>query len=657
MTLQMEPPRPPPLKSVSTSCDLHPEETFTGFCTACLRERLAGLEASAAVAAAPGRKSTSAIRSLFSRPFAGGGAAPSGSGAAPPDLRRCKSFSCGGRGGDSLAAAVAAGADEPQRWSCDVRGRSTLWALFHQDDRERVRDGTAFGAFPASSSAAAAALPAEFHQLPPAPPCVPEIFLEDEIVMAESSDEITPVVEPVLVVDTSGEMETEAYGTGEVKAMKDHIDLESSQPKKPPPMDLKEIAGSFRLAASVFSKKWHKWRRKQKLKKEEAAGSKAAAAAMPPSEKPSKPSFLRRGRLRGEAGSEFAGGRRSCDTDPRFSLDAGRMSVDDVGLSWDGPRASWDGYLFGAGAGIGLGRAHPPLSRLPPILSALEDSPAGVVERSDGQIPVEDDSQPEPDGDANTPGGSAQTRDYYMDASSRRRRSLERSSSVLRRSFEVPDPKPAPAAAAITNAKDPPLIGSSEFYHFHHAEDLLDQRFSSNSLIEDFPVTLDAAFPGPAKKPRRLGKAWSLWGFIHRRATGRRNGPSDVADRAFSEPWPELRVRGYSNAGMQRCNSNASARSSFSSNSAGLGSSRRCFVDANGHGHGSVKRRQEDQCVLERNRSARYSPGHHADNGMLRFYLTPLRSASGRRSTTGLPANSGRHLRSQSFARSMLRLY
>uniref|UniRef100_A0A0D3G8D9 Uncharacterized protein n=1 Tax=Oryza barthii TaxID=65489 RepID=A0A0D3G8D9_9ORYZ len=70
MTLQMEPPPPPPRRSVSTSCDLHPGETFTGFCAACLRERLAGLEAStAAAAAAPGRRSTSAIRSLFSRPF------------------------------------------------------------------------------------------------------------------------------------------------------------------------------------------------------------------------------------------------------------------------------------------------------------------------------------------------------------------------------------------------------------------------------------------------------------------------------------------------------------------------------------------------------------------------------------------------------------
>jgi hypothetical protein len=72
---------------------------------------------------------------------------------------------------------------------------------------------------------------------------------------------------------------------------------------------------------------------------------------------------------------------------------------------------------------------------------------------------------------------------------------------------------------------------------------------------------------------------------------------------------------------MQRCGSNATARSSFSSNSGGgMGSLRRCFVD----GGSVMKRRQEEQYALERNRSARYSPAHHADNGMLRFYLTPL---------------------------------
>jgi hypothetical protein len=113
----------------------------------------------------------------------------------------------------------------PRRRSCDVRGRSTLWALFHQDDRQRVRDGTAFGAFPASSSAAAVALAAEVllpPQLPPPPPpaCVREMFSEEEIVGAEDSDEVVPVMEPILVVGTSGEMETKVSAARDVRAMK-----------------------------------------------------------------------------------------------------------------------------------------------------------------------------------------------------------------------------------------------------------------------------------------------------------------------------------------------------------------------------------------------------------------------------------------------------
>ncbi|XP_062202036.1 uncharacterized protein LOC133904568 [Phragmites australis] len=97
--------------------------------------------------------------------------------------------------------------------------------------------------------------------------------------------------------------------------------------------------------------------------------------------------------------------------------------------------------LFGAGTGIGLGRTTPPPSRLSPILSALEDSPADIVEHFDSQIP----------------GGSVQMPNYSMDSSSRRRRILDQSSSV-RRSFEVSGPKPVPVAApaTITNGKDSP---------------------------------------------------------------------------------------------------------------------------------------------------------------------------------------------------------
>jgi hypothetical protein len=59
-------------------------------------------------------------------------------------------------------------------------------------------------------------------------------------------------------------METEVSAR-DVMAMKDHIDLEASQsqqPRKLPPKDLKEIAGSFWLVASMFSKKWQNWRGK-----------------------------------------------------------------------------------------------------------------------------------------------------------------------------------------------------------------------------------------------------------------------------------------------------------------------------------------------------------------------------------------------------------
>ncbi|KAL6638043.1 hypothetical protein ACP70R_025615 [Stipagrostis hirtigluma subsp. patula] len=67
--------------------------------------------------------------------------------------------------------------------------------------------------------------------------------------------------------------------------------------------------------------------------------------------------------------------------------------------------------------------------------------PVEEDERSDGQMPMEDDADPEP------PDGSFQTRDYYLDSSCRRRRSLERSSFVRRPSFEFPDARPAPAVA------------------------------------------------------------------------------------------------------------------------------------------------------------------------------------------------------------------
>ncbi|KAF8412276.1 hypothetical protein HHK36_000237 [Tetracentron sinense] len=119
--------------------------------------------------------------------------------------------------------------------------------------------------------------------------------------------------------------------------------------------------------------------------------------------------------------ADYGFGRRSCDTDPRLSLDVGRISFDDPWYSFDEPRASWDGYM--------IGRTFP---RVPPMLSVVEDVPVLVpAHRADNQIPVEEPRNSIND-DEKTPGGSAQTRDYCSDFSSsqRRRRSFDRSSSV-----------------------------------------------------------------------------------------------------------------------------------------------------------------------------------------------------------------------------------
>ncbi|KAM1251962.1 hypothetical protein ACFX13_040858 [Malus domestica] len=110
--------------------------------------------------------------------------------------------------------------------------------------------------------------------------------------------------------------------------------------------------------------------------------------------------------------------------DPRFSLDAGRMSFDDPRYSFDEPRASWDGYL--------IGRTFP---RMPTMLSVVEDAPVVHVARCDPQILIEELPMNSIE-DETVPGGSAQTRDYYLDSSSRLRKSLDQSNSI-RKTAEV----------------------------------------------------------------------------------------------------------------------------------------------------------------------------------------------------------------------------
>ncbi|XP_043697185.1 protein OCTOPUS-like [Telopea speciosissima] len=657
-----------------TSCDRHPEENFTGFCASCLRERLEGLDPATRRGKTnnPSASTSNTAASALKAIFKGSSAAAADSSLANhrnkpssssffPELRRSKSFSGGKVEGFS-------GVFEPQRKSCDVRVRSTLWSLFHLDDERKVDNINHSNNKEASGWGE---VEVETRNLGFSGVGEPVFESREEEEEEENDEEIrvseepaVPIVNPVVVVvverapeieeeqEQEVELEQDQLVEEEVKTMKDHIDLDA-QIKKPPGRDLKEIAGSFWLAASVFSKKLQKWR-KQKIKK------RGGGSTTMRTEKPA-------GRHYRETQSEIADygfGRRSCDTDPRFSLDAGRMSFDDPRYSWDEPRASWDGYLIGSRT----------LSRLPTMLSVVEDSPAAPVRRYDNLIPVEEQPRNSTaNEDDTTPGGSVQTRDYYSDSSSSRRKSLDRSSSIRKMAAavvaEVDETK------SVSNAKVSPATidcvhGTKLSVTDRDLKDL-NSKSNSNSIRDDCSESLESAFRDGApvvggldrkgsKKSSRWSKAWNIWALIHRRNGSKdddedeRYSRGNVVERSLSESWQELRrdsngdPRGTFNKKVFRSNSSVSSRSSFSTGIIGggsIGSLRTSGREANGHG-----KKKRDDFVLERNRSARYSPSN-LDNGLLRFYLTPLRSS--RRNGSGKSKSKNSH----SIARSVLRLY
>ncbi|KAF2306340.1 hypothetical protein GH714_016825 [Hevea brasiliensis] len=574
---QLQPPQPPQPHRPSTSCDRHPDEHFTGFCPSCLCERLAVLEPSSSSASSSRKPpipttstATAALKAIFKPSGGTGSSKPSFF----PELRRTKSFSASKNEGFS-------GVFEPQRKSCDVRVRSTLSSLFYQDDERNTSKRDSFKG--------------------------PEIEFESRI----SSSSVRG---PVFESKEEDEIETD---TDNESGVLDEPILTARNSNANP---IEEI---IQEEEAIVIEPEKKWRQKQKLKKRRNGGPGSATL---PVEKPI-------GRQYRETQSEIADygfGRRSCDTDPRFSLDAGRISFDDPRYSFDEPRASWDGYL--------IGRTFP---RMPTMVSVVEDAPVNVV-----------------------------LRDYYSDSSSRRRRSFDRSNSIRKTAAavvaEIDELKHehASASASAANAKVSPAT-----VDYFHAPKLVvpDRDSNSNSLRDDCSETFEMGFRDHAsivgngerkgaKKSRRWSKAWNIWGFIHRRSVNKDEDEdmysrANGVERSFSESWQELReerngeVRGAFNPKIWRSNSSVSWRNSNGLGGGSFGSARKSSVETNGHG-----RKKRDEFVLERNRSARYSP-NNIDNGLLRFYLTPMRSS--RRGGWG--KNKSTH--AQSIARSVLRLY
>ncbi|KZV39622.1 hypothetical protein F511_02085 [Dorcoceras hygrometricum] len=626
------PPLPPQPHRSSFSCDRHPDEQFSGFCPSCLCERLTVLDKSSSNTPSSSRRPSSvsaaaAIKSLFSSSSSKPAnvnffpppppSKPSKPTSVLPQLRRTKSFSASKN--DSLGLSF-----EPQRKSCDVRGRNTLVSLFTLDDDDKT--------MPSSSSSRNHAecsrntkqyvscvtnkhvLVEPENEGSVKDPEDTEAGLVDEEVDA---DEITPVLDSHLenlgIISERNVINSEMVGaqflnvSNNLKLMKDNLDVCTGEKKS--------SGRGFWAAASVFSKKWHNWRRKQKIKRQNNGENLPAL----PVEKPISKQFR-------ETQSEVADygfGRRSCDTDPRFSLDAGRISFDDPRYSFDEPRASWDGHL--------LGRSFS--KTVAPMVSLMEDSPAANVQRSDMQIPLEE--LPSMTTNCSTedevPGGSAQTRDYYLDSFSRRRKSLDRSSSMRKMDTSV--------AIEVDNKVLPAGVD-----YFHGPNILTGERD-----VRD-PNSWNAARK-ELKKTRRW--SWRIWGLINRNGGRNKFGYEDRyrgsngVERSFSESWREFNRdgnadgRGELERKVSRSNSTVSWRNSDHFHHPPFGSFRKSSIE-NGYGN-----------VMEKSRSGRFSL-NRIDNEPLRIYLPPM--SSGRRGGGGGGMNLNPN-NSHSIARSVLRLY
>ncbi|XP_010509230.1 PREDICTED: UPF0503 protein At3g09070, chloroplastic-like [Camelina sativa] len=573
------PPHPPQPHRPSTSCDRHPDERFTGFCPSCLFDRLSGLDittgkSTAVSVASSSRKppsSSAALKAIF-KP-----SSSSSSGSLFQELRRTKSFS---------ATKAEALTFEPQRRSCDVRVRNTLWSLFHEEEHNNSQNREG--------------LLSEIDLENANSVLKSPLFEEETEIEIVKDITLRNLKEPRSVIDEIVEEEEEEEEEEEIEKGKDFEMEFTPQTTKKPNRDFKEIAGSFWSAASVFSKKLQKWRQKQKLKKHRTGDLGAGSAALPVEK-----SIGRQLRDTQSEIAEYGYGRRSCDTDPRFSidagrfsLDAGRVSVDDPRYSFDEPRASWDGYMIGR-------TGAPP--RMTSMLSVVEDSPVrNHVLRSDSHIPVEKPppSPPPLVPDEIVPGGSAQTREYYLDSSSRRRKSLDRCSSTRKLSASV--------VAEINEMKLSKESISHSHSHSHSVRDDCSVENTEMGVRENAGTTMECNKKG-TKKSRW---SWNLFGLLHRKNGNKfeEEGRSGV-DRTFSGSWNVETRKGF-DPKMIRSNSSVSWRSSGT------------------NGGGGFQRNSVDGCVSGKKKVSKI------ENGMLKLYLTP--SKGRRRGSSNSTASTNR---------------
>ena len=288
--------------------------------------------------------------------------------------------------------------------------------------------------------------------------------------------------------------------------------------------------------------------------------------------------------------------RSSCDVDPRLSLEAG-------GIHFEEARASWDGCL--------TGKTYPKL--VVPLSAVTEEE--------------------------KDPGGTAQTRDYYLD--SRRRRSFDR--STRHGMLKVDE---------LKGELSPEAVGL-----FHGAKLLVTERELRDSdwysikpeSLELASKGVDCVAAGEVKKSgKKWPKGWNLWGLIQRKTDAvKKENKTDAMEGPFVESLLKLRrvvkgesngdvseklLRSYSVSARKSCDGSMFHGASFVNGFEGGRSS--CDGLFHGSISGGAEAGRRSLCEDKQNHllqrdaklgGASYSP-NSLRNGMVRFYLTPLKS-------------------------------
>ncbi|GFQ08208.1 upf0503 protein at3g09070 chloroplastic [Phtheirospermum japonicum] len=398
-------------------CYRHPDEPVTGICASCLRERLSGLD----------------------------DAAPD---AASPELRRCRSVVA-----ISKCEASSSSLNEPRRKSCDVvSSRSSLCNLFDVDD---LKSGSECEAKVESKNVG------KNVGLSKVTYTVIESKSEKDNNNNNNHDEIR-VSSRKLGELNAGDVDSDGDSKeGEFKTMKEYIDLEF-QTKTKKSKDFREIAGNFLGAASVFTRKLRNWRQNNSTSK--IKNHKNSSNCNVPK--------------LGEGHNSEIVGRRSCDTEPRFSVDAGPTPFEE-------PRASWDGYM--------IARTIP---RLAPMFSVVENGILGNMSKFENRrLSVDGPTMHSIVEDESSSGASGSGHSNSDSSSSMRRSSFDRSSSV--RSF---------GKKAVTSPANVKLVITEKELKDWHLRDGLEKFGPTDNESV-------GKLNGPAKKTVRWRKVCNVLGF------------------------------------------------------------------------------------------------------------------------------------------------